>query len=115
MATSGQVERDAVASGPFSGGPGPLGAPPAPDHATPSIPPAGPPWASDELTSLTNLWRREGDVARMRRGWLLSHPDAVRDLLVTHDRCFGKTPALQRARFTLGNGLLTNDGDTYRR
>jgi cytochrome P450 len=48
----------------------------------------------------------------MRGGWLFSHPDAIRDVLVTHDRSFTKSPALGRARFALGNGLLTNEGES---
>ena len=64
---------------------------------------------------MTAVAVNRGDVARWRGGWLLSHPDAVRDVLVTHDKLFTKSPALRRARFTLGNGLLTNDGPTYRR
>jgi len=82
--------------------------PPAPRRVSASTP-------SEWLDSLTTLAREEGDVARMRRGWLLSHPDAIRDVLVTHDRSFTKSPALRRARFTLGNGLLTNEGPSYQR
>ena len=70
---------------------------------------------SEWLGAMTTLAREQGDVARMRRGWLMSHPDAIRDLLVTRDRSFTKSPALRRARFTLGNGLLTNEGASYRR
>src|SRR5579862_1172155 len=82
-----------------------------------ALPPASPPLetVSEWLDDLTELARSQGDVARMRRGWLLSHPDAVRDLLVTCDRCFTKSPALRRARFTLGQGLLTNEAESYRR
>jgi cytochrome P450 len=67
------------------------------------------------LGLLTRAAREQGDVVRFHRGLLFAHPDAVRDVLVTHDRLFRKSPALRRARFTLGNGLLTNEGETYRR
>jgi len=40
-------------------------------------------------------------------GALHPHPDAVRDILVTYDNCFVKSPDLRWAKFTLGNGLLT--------
>ncbi len=70
---------------------------------------------SEWLNALTMLFREEGDVARMRRGWLLSHPDAIRDVPVMRDRSFIKSPALRRASFTLGKGLLTNEGPSYRR
>jgi cytochrome P450 len=79
--------------------------PPSPSANTPS----------EWLDAITALAQGEGDIARMRRGWLFSHPDAIRDVLVTRDRSFVKSPALRRARFTLGNGLLTNEGPTYRR
>lgn len=81
--------------------------------AAPAIVPAGGP--ADWLNQLTAAVREQGDVVRFHRGWLFAHPDAVRDVLVTHDRQFTKSPALRRARFTLGNGLLTNEGETYRR
>src|SRR5690242_18638720 len=70
---------------------------------------------ADWLNLLTDAVREQGDVVRFHRGWLFAHPDAVRDVLVTHDRVFTKSPALRWARFTLGNGLLTNEGETYRR
>ncbi|MDB5294074.1 MAG: cytochrome [Phycisphaerales bacterium] len=85
--------------------------------ATPSAPAVVPPrtpWGI-LLTELADAAREHGDVARFRRGWLFTHPDAVRDILVTQDRSFTKSPALRRARFTLGNGLLTNEGPTYRK
>ena len=81
-------------------------------------PPAPTSWPADptaRLRALAALAERDGDVARFRGGWLLSHPDAVRDLLVTREASFRLSPALRRAKFTLGNGLLTNEGDTYRR
>jgi cytochrome P450 len=71
--------------------------------------------SADWLNLLTDAVREHGDVVRFHRGWLFAHPDAVRDVLVTHDRKFTKSPALRWARFTLGNGLLTNEGATYRR
>ncbi|HEV3471216.1 MAG TPA: cytochrome P450 [Pyrinomonadaceae bacterium] len=73
----------------------------------------------DPLTFLARLAREHGDVARFRigpqRAFLLSHPDLVRDLLVTHQERFHKGRALQRARRLLGRGLLTSEGDFHRR
>lgn len=80
--------------------------------APPRLPARGP---SEWLDALSHFAREGGDVTRLRGAWLFSHPDAVRDVLVTRDRSFVKSPALRRARFTLGNGLLTNEGETYRR
>jgi cytochrome P450 len=60
-----------------------------------------------------------GDVAYFRIGrrkiYLLSHPDHIRDVLVTHAENFTKGPALRLAKVTLGEGLLTSEGDFHRR
>jgi cytochrome P450 len=73
----------------------------------------------DPLDFLARLAREHGDVARFRigpqRAFLLSHPDLVRDLLVTHQERFRKGRALQRARRLLGQGLLTSEGEFHRR
>ena len=68
----------------------------------------------DSLGFLTAAARQHGDVVRWRlageRMALLSHPDAVRDVLVTHARLFRKGRGLERARLLLGDGLLTSEG-----
>jgi cytochrome P450 len=73
----------------------------------------------DPLGFLTQLARRYGDVAQFRIGpqqaFLLSHPDHVRDVLVTHHERFHKGRALQRAKRLLGEGLLTSEGAHHRR
>ena len=54
------------------------------------------------------------DVAELQLGpqsvVLLSHPDAIRDLLVTNNKSFVKGRALERAKRLLGEGLLTSEG-----
>jgi cytochrome P450 len=73
----------------------------------------------DRLGFLLHTARTYGDVAHFRVGkrhlYLVSHPDHVRDLLVTHDAKFIKGPALRNAKTTLGEGLLTSEGDFHRR
>ena len=73
----------------------------------------------DPLAFLTRLAREYGDVARFQAGpqtiFLLSHPEHVRDVLVTHHARFRKGRALQRAKRLLGEGLLTSEGEFWRR
>lgn len=68
----------------------------------------------DPIGALSRLARERGDVAAFELGRqrmvLLSHPDMVRDLLVTNSRNFVKGRALERARRVLGEGLLTSEG-----
>ena len=73
----------------------------------------------DTLEFLCEMARDHGDVTRFRVGhwdyWFFTHPDAIRDVLVTQDELFIKGPALRRAKDTLGEGLLTSEGDLHRR
>jgi cytochrome P450 len=73
----------------------------------------------DVLGLVEAMQRRYGDVARWRLGtipfYLVSHPELVRDILVTRHRLFIKSRALQRARVLLGEGLLTSEGDFHLR
>jgi cytochrome P450 len=60
-----------------------------------------------------------GDIAHMEtRGlhfYLINHPELIQDVLVTHDRSFVKSRALQVARRLLGDGLLTSEDDLHLR
>jgi cytochrome P450 len=73
----------------------------------------------DVLGYLTQVSREFGDAVYFRAGgrefYVFNHPDSIRDVLVTRDDCFIKGPALQRARESLGDGLLTSEGDFHRR
>ncbi len=73
----------------------------------------------DPLQFMTNLRCDYGDVARFRIGpqesFLLSHPDYIRDVLVTNQESFVKGRALQRAKRLLGEGLLTSENPLHRR
>ena len=46
---------------------------------------------------------------------LLNDPEGIREVLVTKADRFVKGPALRRAKDTLGEGLLTSEGDFHRR
>lgn len=73
----------------------------------------------DPLALIRRLAREFGDVVSFRAGpftvFLLSHPDAIQEVLVTHNHRFMKGQALQEARRLLGQGLLTSEGDLHRR
>jgi cytochrome P450 len=73
----------------------------------------------DVLGYLTAVCREFGDAVFFRAGgrdfFVFNHPDTVREVLVTQDDAFIKGPALQRAKETLGDGLLTSEGEFHRR
>src|SRR5687767_2394828 len=73
----------------------------------------------DPLAFLQALRDDYGDIARVPLGaetlYLFSHPDLVRDVLVTNHRNFHKGRGLERAKMLLGDGLLTSEGDFHRR
>ena len=60
-----------------------------------------------------------GDVSAFRVGGqqlvMLTHPDDIRDLLVTNQKNFTKGRALDRAKILVGNGLLTSEGELHLR
>lgn len=66
------------------------------------------------LEALTNLAREQGDLAHVRIGrrdiFLLNHPDFIEQVLVKQNHNFVKGRSLQRAKFLLGDGLLTSNG-----
>jgi cytochrome P450 len=74
---------------------------------------------SDTLNFLTGLARRYGDFVPFTPWrWqyvLVNDPEAIRDVLVTKADQFVKGPALRRSKDTLGEGLLTSEGEFHRR
>src|SRR5262249_46046759 len=74
---------------------------------------------SDPIGSFTEMARTYGDVASVKLGptriVLVSHPDLIRDILVTRAAEFSKGAALQRAERLLGKGLLTSEGEFHKR
>ena len=71
------------------------------------------------LQFLTDLASRYGDIVQFRIAGttyvFLNHPDFVRQIVVSDADCFTKGPALQRAKVTLGEGLLTSEGELHKR
>jgi cytochrome P450 len=77
------------------------------------------PYIRDALGFLRSVAREHGDVVRLAIGplktTLISHPDLVEDVLVTQNRLFQKDRFAQVLRPVLGEGLLTSEGDFWRR
>ena len=73
----------------------------------------------DPLEMLTRFAREYGDITFFKLGsercYFINDPDAIRDVLVTHQRNFTKSRGLERAKKLLGNGLLTAEGATHLR
>ena len=63
--------------------------------------------------------RRFGEVAYLkigpRRGYLLTNPADVRHVLQDNARNYRKSPLYDKLRQSLGNGLLTSEGDFWLR
>src|SRR3954447_7563401 len=72
----------------------------------------------DRLGFLTDCARQFGDMVDLRLGPMrvrvLNHPDLIEEVLVAKHRHFIKHYPLRQARPSLGNGLLTSEGDFWR-
>jgi cytochrome P450 len=105
---------------------------PAGTMVTPASPasrrPPGPPrsglfgnlgeFSADRLGALARWARQYGDLVSARFGprWILfaNHPDLVEEVLVHQNRKFIKHYRLRQAESTLGEGMLTSEGDFWR-
>ena len=76
-----------------------------------------PDFARDPLEFVTRTAREHGSVARLRfgraRAVLLSDPALIEAVLVKHRSSFVKARALRAQHRLFGNGLLTNEGDSW--
>jgi cytochrome P450 len=73
----------------------------------------------DPLATYTRYAREYGDCATLRFGpskvYLLSHPDLIEQVLTIQAANFTKHWGLRTAQRLLGNGLLTSEGEFWRR
>jgi cytochrome P450 len=65
-------------------------------------------------------WAREfGDIFYYRALWLhvyfLNHPDLIETVLIRNSQNFLKDRVVQNSRWFFGQGLLTNEGDSWLR
>ena len=75
----------------------------------------------DSLERMTELFARYGDIYRVYapgrkvHTWVINHPDDVKRVLVGNHRNYTKGTGLDRVKILLGNGLMTSEGDFWRR
>jgi cytochrome P450 len=78
-----------------------------------------PDYARDTLGFMTGVARRYGDAVRFRLGrlpcYMFSHPDQVEEVLRSKSQHFIKDKPLRIAASVFGRGLLTSEGDLWRR
>ena len=76
-------------------------------------------FTSGPLEYLTACAREYGDLARMRilgrPVWLASHPDLIEQVMVRSNKGYLKSRAERRGLSFLGDGLLTSEGEFWRR
>ncbi|MCW5573288.1 MAG: cytochrome P450 [Steroidobacteraceae bacterium] len=77
--------------------------------------------SDDSLPRMSRLFGELGDIYRVyapsRRAhtWLSNHPDDIKRVLVSNHRNYVKGIGFDRVRILLGNGIVTSDGELWRR
>jgi len=78
-----------------------------------------PEFRRDPPKFLMETARRYGDIAWFKLGpqeaFVLSHPEDIQKVLITHQHNFTKSRMLQRAKVLLGEGLLTSEAPLHTR
>src|SRR5262250_3612834 len=75
----------------------------------------------DSLERMIELFARHGDTYRVyvpaRRSYtyVVHHPDDVKRVLVSNHRNYTKGVGLDRVKILLGNGIMTSEGDFWKR
>jgi cytochrome P450 len=75
----------------------------------------------DSLERMGELFRRYGDIYRVyapgRKSYtyVIHHPDDVKRVLVSNHKNYTKGVGLDRVKILLGNGIMTSEGDFWRR
>ena len=78
------------------------------------------PLASDDPLAQFSGWAREfGDIFYYRAAWIrvyfLNHPDLIETVLVRNYQNFLKDRVVRNSRWFFGDGLLTNEGESWLR
>jgi cytochrome P450 len=75
----------------------------------------------DSLERMVELFARHGDIyrvfvpARKAHTYVIHHPDDVKRVLVSNHRNYTKGVGLDRVKILLGKGLMTSEGDMWKR
>ena len=75
----------------------------------------------DSLERMIELFAAHGDLyrvyvpARKSYTYVVHHPDDVKRILVTNHRNYTKGIGLDRVKILLGNGIMTREGEFWRR
>jgi len=75
----------------------------------------------DSLARMTELFARYGDIYRVyapgrkSHTWVINHPDDVKRVLVGNHKNYTKGTGLDRVKILLGNGIMTSEGEFWRR
>src|SRR5256884_5054589 len=75
----------------------------------------------DSLERMLELFARLGDIYRVsvpERGsytYVIHHPDDVKRVLVANHRNYTKGVGLDRVRILLGKGIMTSEGELWKR
>ena len=73
---------------------------------------------SNPLPILKDITDKYGDISHFKFGpklhvFLINNSYLIENILVKHNSNFIKSPGLRLAKRVLGNGLITNEGDTH--
>src|ERR1700759_2138184 len=75
----------------------------------------------DSLARMTELFARLGDTYRVyapgrkSHTYVIHHPDDVKRVLVSNHRNYTKGVGLDRVKILLGKGIMTSEGDLWKR
>jgi cytochrome P450 len=75
----------------------------------------------DSLERMTELFARHGDIYRVyapgrkSHTYVIHHPDDVKRVLVSNHRNYTKGVGLDRVKILLGKGIMTSEGEMWKR
>src|SRR4051812_45233111 len=75
----------------------------------------------DAIHRMTELFAEHGDIyrfmspARRAEMWVINHPDDVKRVLVSNHKNYTKGSGLDRVKILLGNGIMTSEGELWKR